>query len=81
MTQPTFDVQAAMQAELEQHLAEDDKPNRKNGSIRKTMKSLSCNFELNTPRDRNDTFTPQVVKKHQTDLPMSWSARYWRHLP
>lgn len=57
-----------MQAELEQHLESEDKPNRKNGSTRKTMKSLSGNFELNTPRDRAGTFEPQVVKKHQTHL-------------
>ncbi|EDX9487178.1 hypothetical protein GQP67_004573, partial [Salmonella enterica] len=25
-------------------------------------------FELSTPRDRNGTFEPQLVKKHQTTL-------------
>ena len=32
------------------------------------MKSLAGNFELNTPRDRQGTFEPQLVKKHQTHL-------------
>jgi putative transposase len=43
-------------------------PNRKNGSRRKTMKSLAGEFELNAPRDRTGTFEPQIVKKHQTHL-------------
>jgi putative transposase len=61
-------TEAAMQAELEQHLSEEKIPNRKNGSSRKTMKSTSGNFELNTPRDRSGSFEPQIVKKHQTHL-------------
>jgi putative transposase len=61
-------TEAAMQAELEQHLAGDESPNRKNGSSRKTMKCTSGNFELDTPRDRSGSFDPQIVKKHQTHL-------------
>ncbi len=61
-------TEAAMQAELEQHLEQGENPNRKNGSSAKTMKSTSGNFELNTPRDRAGSFEPQIVKKHQTQL-------------
>lgn len=61
-------TEAVMQGELEQHLAESDAPNRKNGSTKKTMKSLTGQFELSTPRDRAGTFEPQIVKKHQTHL-------------
>ena len=61
-------TEAAMQAELEEHLASDEKPNRKNGSSSKTVKSLSGSFELDTPRDRTSTFEPQLVKKNQTQL-------------
>ncbi|MGP9417351.1 IS256 family transposase, partial [Halomonas sp. AOP7-E1-9] len=43
-------------------------PNRKNGGSPKTMKSPAGRFELTTPRDRNGTFEPQIVKKHQTQL-------------
>ena len=32
-------TEAAMQAELDEHLVHDSEPNRKNGSTRKTMKS------------------------------------------
>jgi len=61
-------TEAAMQAELEEHLANEDQPNRKNGRTSKTMKSQAGNFELDTPRDRAGTFEPQIVKKHQTHL-------------
>lgn len=61
-------TEAAMQAELEQHLEADDVPNRKNGNGTKTMKSPAGEFELKTPRDRAGTFEPQIVKKHQTHL-------------
>lgn len=61
-------TEAAMQAELEEHLTKNDTPNRKNGTTKKTMKSASGEFELNTPRDRAGTFEPQLVKKHQTHL-------------
>lgn len=61
-------TEAAMQAELEEHLDADDSPNRKNGSSSKTMKSPAGEFELKTPRDRAGTFDPQIVKKHQTQL-------------
>ena len=61
-------TEAAMKAELDEHLANEDTPNRKNGKTSKTMKSASGSFELDTPRDRSGTFEPQLVKKHQTHL-------------
>jgi putative transposase len=61
-------TEAALKAELEAHLAGDEAPNRKNGSTRKTIKSTSGNFKLETPRDRSGTFEPQLIKKHQTHL-------------
>jgi len=61
-------TEAAMQAELEQHLENDENSNRKNGSTPKTVKSAAGSFELNTPRDRAGSFEPQIVKKHQTHL-------------
>jgi len=61
-------TEAAMQAELEEHLAAEESPNRKNGTTSKTMKSPEGEFELKTPRDRASTFEPQIVKKHQTHL-------------
>lgn len=61
-------TEAALQAELQEHLDKEHEPNRKNGSSRKKMKSSSGNFELDTPRDRNGSFEPQLVRKNQTFL-------------
>ena len=59
-------TEAALEAEIDTHLAQEVAPNRKNGKSNKTMKSSSGSFELDTPRDRAGTFEPQLVKKHQT---------------
>lgn len=61
-------TEAAMQAELDAHLAGEVRPNRKNGRTGKTVKSSAGPFELQTPRDRAGTFEPQLVRKHQTHL-------------
>jgi len=61
-------TEAALAAELVQHIESGDEPNRKNGSTPKTVKSTSGSFQLDTPRDRSGTFEPQLVKKHQTHL-------------
>ena len=61
-------TEAALAAELEQHLEGDPAPNRKNGTSRKTIKTLGSEFELATPRDRAGRFDPQLVKKNQTRL-------------
>jgi putative transposase len=58
-------TEAALEAELDSHLSEDLAENRRNGKSRKTVKSTSGKFELETPRDRAGTFEPQLVKKHQ----------------
>ncbi len=61
-------TEAALQGEVEQHLAQEIKPNRRNGYTRKTIKAASGNFELDTPRDRAGTFEPQIIRKNQTYL-------------
>jgi putative transposase len=61
-------TEAALKAELETHLESEPVINRKNGYGTKTIKTLSGNFDLETPRDRTGTFEPQLVKKHQTSL-------------
>lgn len=61
-------AEAALQAEIELHLDNDQEPNRKNGTSSKTIKSAVGSFELNTPRDRSGSFEPQIVKKNQTTL-------------
>ena len=61
-------TEAALEGELDSHLAEDAVPNRKNGKTSKTVKSTAGPFELDTPRDRAGTFEPQLIKKHQTSV-------------
>jgi transposase-like protein len=61
-------AEAALEAELDSHLGQEVSANRRNGKTRKTIKSLNGNFELETPRDRDSTFSPKIVKKHQTTL-------------
>lgn len=65
-------TEAALEAEVESHITADvlsGNKNRRNGVNKKTIKGTSGgSFELETPRDRNGTFEPQIVKKHQTTL-------------
>jgi transposase-like protein len=61
-------LQAALEGEIEAHMASADEgsANRRNGRMKKMVNSESGPFELETPRDRNGTFEPQIVKKRQT---------------
>jgi len=61
-------TEMALQAELETHLSQDLERNRKNGTSSKTMKSANGTFDLETPRDRNGSFEPELVKKNQTHM-------------
>lgn len=66
-------VEAALNGELDEHLGYDKheksrSQNSRNGYTKKTLKTEDGEFELQTPRDRNGTFDPQLVKKHQTRL-------------
>jgi len=63
-------VESALHGELDAHLKEEpsDQNNRRNGKGTKTVKSSLGAFELETPRDRNSTFEPEIIKKRQTSL-------------
>lgn len=63
-------VEAALNAELDEHLgfARHEKANAsnsRNGFSSKTLQTEADQFELNTPRDRNGDFEPELVKKKQ----------------
>ena len=47
---------------------DDASADRRNGTQKKTVKHVSGEFELETPRDRNCDFEPRIVKKRQTIL-------------
>lgn len=65
-------LEAGLEGEIDHHLtedvAEDYNGNRRNGHGSKIVKSSYGAFELETPRDRNASFEPQLVKKRQTSL-------------
>lgn len=62
-------LEAVLEGEMEAHIASDPSDGaRRNGRTKKTVKTASGVFELETPRDRNGTFEPQIVKKRQTVL-------------
>lgn len=64
-------VEAALNGELDAHLGyekhqKSTSANSRNGHTTKTLKTEDGEFQLNTPRDRDGSFEPQLVKKHQT---------------
>jgi putative transposase len=64
-------VEAALNAELDEHLGyskhrKSSTSNNRNGTSTKTIITDDGQFELETPRDREGTFEPQLVKKQQT---------------
>lgn len=64
-------IEAALEGEMDSHLQDcktQDQANRRNGKLRKTMKTGTGSFELETPRDREGSFEPELVKKRQTVL-------------
>ncbi len=60
-------LEAALEGEQEAHLEQTRKAeqNRRNGRKRKNLQSPLGGFEIFSPRDRNATFEPQIVKKRQ----------------
>ena len=65
-------VERALEAELTEHLGYDEHAvegrgsgNSRNGSGEKTLQTEQGPISVEVPRDRNGTFEPQLVKKHQ----------------
>ena len=65
-------LERAMSAELTHHLGYEkhdpegyNSGNSRNGSTPKSVKGDFGSLEVETPRDRNGTFEPQILKKHQ----------------
>ena len=68
-------IEQMLSAERDEHLGYDkhdnrDKPtgNRRNSYTKKSVRSDFGEIDLSIPRDRNGTFEPVVVKKHQRDI-------------
>lgn len=66
-------IEAALEAERAEHLGypPGEKPpgaNRRNGGTPKTLKTDLGPVEMRTPRDRDSSFEPQLVRKRQTRI-------------
>ncbi|SIR11899.1 Transposase (or an inactivated derivative) [Shewanella morhuae] len=64
-------VEAALNAEMDEHLGYDKhqkstSTNSRNGKTSKRIQTEDGQFELDTPRDRDGSFEPKLVKKHQS---------------
>lgn len=68
-------IERAMDAEMTTHLgyekhdqSEKDTTNRRNGRTKKTVRSDQGPLEIEIPRDREGTFEPAIVPKHQREF-------------
>jgi len=61
-------LEAGLAGEMEAHLGDPSVSNRRNGKGKKRLKTTLGEVEIETPRDRNGTFTPQLVPKRKRTL-------------
>ena len=66
-------VNASLEGEMDDHLKKEtnaptEKKNRRNGYNNKQIKSRVGSFDIQTPRDRNGDYDPQMVKKWEREL-------------
>ncbi len=60
-------IEAALNAELDEHLGysryeQSENSNSRNGSTSKTLKTDESQIKIDTPRDRDGSFEPRLVK-------------------
>ncbi|MFT6689515.1 MAG: putative transposase [Colwellia sp.] len=77
-------VEAALNAELEEHLGyalhEQSNNNSRNGYSSKTIRTEDGQVDLDTPRDKEGSFEPQLVKKIKQDL-LQWTIKSCTCMP
>lgn len=63
-------LEAALEAEIDVHLdaVERANGNKRNGKGVKTLKTMDGAVTIETPQDRQSSFSPQIVKKRETVL-------------
>lgn len=64
-------LEATLEGELSSHLQEErakSNSNRRNGHVKKEVRSSLGKFSLETPRDRSGSYEPVIVPKRQTIL-------------
>lgn len=60
-------IEASLEGELDAHL-EESRPNRRNGKSKKRVKTSHGEVEINTPRDRDSTYEPELLPKRVKSL-------------
>jgi putative transposase len=65
-------INRSLQAEMQAHLGRErhgrSSCNVRNGKSRKRVQSAAGDLQIETPRDRDGTFEPQLVQKRQVRL-------------
>ena len=61
-------VEASLNGEMDAHLVDSKRVNRRNGKTGKHVKTAFGPVEIQTPRDRQGSFEPQLIPKRQTSL-------------
>ena len=61
-------LEAGLEGEMDHHISESLPSNRRNGKSTKKVKTGQGEIELQTPRDRDASFEPQLVRKRQRTL-------------
>ena len=68
-------AERALEAEMEEHLGYEkheakgkNTGNSRNGKTSKSVRSVHGDIDIEVPRDRNSTFEPKLVKKHDKQL-------------
>ena len=64
-------INNSLEAEMQEHLGyakheKSEQPNKRNGKMRKTVGTELGDIQIDTPRDRDSSFEPKLVKKNQT---------------
>jgi|GEM_PF-395977 len=68
-------LEGALDGEMDTHLKDSEEPDRRNGHNRKRVKTDQGSFELETPRDRNGDFEPELIRKRQTVIGEAFENR------
>ena len=60
-------IEASLDGEMDAHLQE-SRPNRRNGHGKKKVKTSFGDVNLDTPRDRDSSYSPELIPKRQRSL-------------
>lgn len=66
-------LNSMLEGEMDAHLDDEERSigNRRNGKSPKLLKTSAGTIEVNTPRDRQSSFEPEIVRKRETIMAQS----------